>query len=172
MRTSARIALGLTATAMLAASMALPASAADTTTTVAIQPGVLTLEAPGSFDLGNVVPGQTTQASLSGVSVSDGRAGVLGWAATASISNFTGTDNAAHVIDVSNVTYTPATAAVTGTSSVVKSGAVVAPSSDTVQTASGVNGNNTAQWGATISVAAPSDALADSYTATIVHSVS
>jgi hypothetical protein len=172
MRTSARIALGLGATAILAASMALPASAADTTTTVAIQPGVLSLAAPASFDLGNVVPGQTTQATISGVSVSDGRAGVLGWAATVAIGNFTGTNNAAHVIPAANVTYTPAAATVTGTSSVVKSGAVTAPASATVQTASGVNGNNTAQWSATVAVAAPSDALADSYTATIVHSVS
>jgi hypothetical protein len=44
--------------------------------------------------------------------------------------------------------------------------------STTVQTASAVSGNNTAQWGASVSVAAPAAALADSYTATIVHSVS
>lgn len=169
MRTPSRILLGLTATAALAGSMAMPAMAADTTATVAVEAGTISLTAPAAVDLGAITPGETTSAVLSGMTVTDDRAGELGWVASVSIGDFangTGSDS----IAASAASYVAGQAVTTGTS-VVTASSVIAGVPGAVQTATGVAGNNSATWDATVEVAAPADTLAGTYTSTIVHSV-
>ncbi|OIH82774.1 hypothetical protein BLJ79_17615 [Arthrobacter sp. UCD-GKA] len=74
--------------------------------------------------------------------------------------------------------YTPELAALTGTSTVAEAAAGVSVLGATdvgtavaVQTATGVTGNNTAIWGAVLAIEVPAQALADTYTATLTHSV-
>lgn len=171
MRTPARIVTGLTAGVSLAVSAALPASASDTTIRVTVEPGVLSVTAPGTFELADVVPGRITQGVMSGIFVNDARAGVLGWTAAVSISDFTGQTDPLRRIGKSNVTYTASPAVKTGTSTVVTAPAATAPTAHPVQTATAVSGNNTARWDALIAINAPSNTLAGLYTATVVHSV-
>lgn len=168
MKASSRITAGLAAAAVLAGAMALPATAADTTATVAVTKGTLSLSAPETFDLGEIVPGQTASGVLTGITVTDDRAGELGWVASVSVSDFTGTQEG-NVLSAEGVTYAPGQAVATGTSTVTPTS--VTAGNGTVQTAESVRGNNTAVWDATLSVTAPSDSLNDTYTAKIVHSV-
>lgn len=173
MRSITRTSIISAAALALIGGMALPASAADTDATVQIQGGGFTLVAPVSFNLGEVAPGQAAQADLTGISVTDERAGELGWISTVSVSDFAGTTDPTEIIPAANVTYMSGTATPTGTATVTSAGTVTGfPAPLAVQTASAVHGNNTATWDATIEVAAPADAVVDIYTATIVHSVS
>ncbi|MCC3299341.1 hypothetical protein [Arthrobacter caoxuetaonis] len=168
MRTPSRITLGLAAAAVLAAGMAVPAQAADTTATVAVTPGTLSLTAPAAFDLGAIVPGSTTSGVLSGITVTDERAGELGWVASVSVSDFAGSATS-NTIAASNVGYAANAATVAGTAVVAP--ATVSGEGGAVQTATGVKGVNSATWDADVSITVPADAIADNYTATIVHSV-
>lgn len=177
MRNSTRVIFGLAGTAALLGSFALPASAAESTTTTTVSGGVVSIAAPASFTLPAVKPGATTSNSLVGVKVTDERAGTSGWTSSVVISDFQGviptggTAADANTIAATNVTYTPGTATVTGTATVAAAAAAANISAaTTVQTATAVNGNNTATWDATVAVTAPSDALADDYTATMTHS--
>lgn len=173
MRSITRTSLISTAALALIGGLALPASAADTDATVQIQGGTIGLAAPASFNLGAVAPGQTAQADLGGITVTDNRAGETGWVSSVSVSDFTGTTNPAENIPAANISYMTGDAATTGTATVTSAGTVTGfPTLQTAQTAGSVHGNNTATWNATIEVAAPADAVADTYTATIVHSVS
>lgn len=173
MRSIIRTSLVSAAALALIGGMALPASAADTDATVQIQGGSIALAAPASFNLGAVAPGQSAQANLTGIGVTDDRAGETGWVSSVSVSDFTGTTNPAEIIPAANVSYVTGDAVTTGTATVTSAGTVTGfPTLQTVQTATSVHGNNTATWDATIEIAAPADAVADTYTATIVHSVS
>lgn len=170
MRTSAHIVLGLAVFGIMAGA-ALPASAADTTISVTVEAGELGISAPDTFDLIDVVPGRVTRGSMSGISVVDGRAGVIGWIAVVSVSDFTNAADPLRTISKAQVTYTAGPAAKTGTSIITAAAAVTEPTVSVVQTATAVTGNNTAEWVASISVDAPSDALSGDYTATVIHSV-
>lgn len=177
MRNSARLTLSLTAAAALLGALALPASAAtaDTPVTASIPTGTLSITAPtASVGLGSVPPGTTSSPTdLGTVTVTDDRAGTAGWVATASITAFTGTGTTPPTLPATAARYTAAAATVTGTATVTEAGTVNDISSAvTVQTADAVTGNNTATWNPTLQIVAPSDALADTYTATITHSVS
>lgn len=172
MRSITRTSVISAAALALIGGMALPASAADTDATVQIEGGSFNLVAPGSFDLGKVVPGQTVQGDLTGMSVTDERAGEAGWVSSVSVSNFTGTTNPAEIIPATNVNYVTGDATTSGLVTVTSAGTVTGfPALQTAQTASAVHGNNTATWNATIEVTAPASAVADTYTATIVHSL-
>ncbi|ABK03160.1 conserved hypothetical protein [Arthrobacter sp. FB24] len=170
MRSITRVSLVIAASAALVGSLALPASAADTVATVTVPAGQLTISAPASADLGTVAPGSPISAALGTVTVSDLRAGVQGWDAQVNMSDFVGT-NTATVIAAASATYTPGTAAESGTSTVTPSAQTGLATAKTVQAATGVSGNNTAAWDADLSFTAPADALADTYTATLTHSV-
>lgn len=177
MRNSARLTLAFTATAALLGALALPASAAtsDTPLTATVPTGTLTITAPtASVGLGSVTPGTTSAPTdLGAVTVTDDRAGTAGWVATASITAFTGTGTTPPSLPATAARYTAPVASVTGTATVAEAGTVTDISAPaTVQTASAVTGNNTATWSPTLQIVAPSDALADTYTATITHSVS
>lgn len=173
MRTISRISLVAAASAALVGSIALPASAAetaDTTATVEVPIGSLSISAPVGADLTTITPGGSASATLTGIQVSDTRAGEAGWAAAVTLSDFVG-ETPTNVIPATAATYMPAAAVETGTSTVSASAASNLATAKTVQTATGVVGNNTAIWSASLGVTAPSDALADNYTATLTHSV-
>lgn len=170
MRSITRVSLVIAASAALVGSLALPASAADTTATVEVSAGALTISAPGTADLGAVAPGSLITAPLGNVAVSDLRAGEENWNAQVSMTDFVGTLTAT-IIPAASATYTPGTAVETGTSTVAPTAQTGLATAKTVQTATVVHGNNTAAWDADLSFTAPANALADTYTATLTHSV-
>jgi hypothetical protein len=165
----------VTVTASVVAGLALvgtfPAYAVDDTTsaTVEVQGGVLSLSAPENVALSAVVPGATATGALVGVTVTDTRAGLAGWVSSVSITDFASvTTNTS--IPSANVSYVPEVAQTVGTVTVTQS--TVAAGAGTVQTATAVNGNNTAVWDAALSVLVPTDALtATDYDAVLTHSV-
>ncbi|GAA0966338.1 WxL domain-containing protein [Frigoribacterium faeni] len=146
------------------------ASAADSTMTVAVAAGSLSISAPTAGDLGSVAPGSTGTATLAGVEVTDARAGTVGWPATVAISDFTSA-TLSETIPATNLSYAPGVAATTGTATVTAAPATGGTAS-AVQTATDVSGNNTATWDGTLDLTVPADALAaPDYTATVTHSV-
>ncbi|MFF1382187.1 hypothetical protein ACFVWT_01340 [Arthrobacter sp. NPDC058288] len=170
MRSFSRASLVVAASAALIGSIALPASAADTTATVEVPVGSLSISAPVGADLTTITPGGSASATLSGVQVTDTRAGEAGWAAQVVLSNFVGA-TPSNVIPATLATYAPAAAVPTGTVTVEGTTQTDLSTAKTVQAATAVTGNNSAIWNADLSVAAPADALADVYTATLTHSV-
>ncbi|WP_159620647.1 hypothetical protein [Arthrobacter zhaoguopingii] len=169
MRTISRISLSVTASAVLVGSLALPASAADTTATVQVTAGGLGISAPAGAGLSSLAPGGTASATVAGVTVTDERAGTIGWNAAVIMTNFTGTTNT-NVIPATAASYAPGAAVSTGTATVAATSQTDLSTAKAVQTATGVVGNNTATWDATLSVTAPANALADTYTAVLTHS--
>lgn len=179
MRNSARIAVAFVGASALMGAFVAPASAADSTTTTTVDGGTITITVPASVAMPNVKPGATTTATVAGVKVDDQRAGQAGWKADAQITNFVantvtigGTTTKASIA-ATNATYTAGAAAVTGTATLAATAGAQAlggAAAVTTQTATAVSGNNTATWDATLSLTAPSDALADTYTATLTQS--
>jgi uncharacterized repeat protein (TIGR01451 family) len=137
--------------------------------------GVLSITAPASASLGSAAPGGGADASLGTVQVTDGRAGVTGWTATASATDFTtGVGDPAETIPVDDVRYlvsgftsTTGSATFTPTPLTDLSGAA-----QTVVTATNVDGDNSAAWNPTIQVLVPPAAVGGLYSGTITHSVS
>jgi hypothetical protein len=170
MRSITRVSLVIAASAALVGSLALPASAADTVATVTVPAGLLTISAPASANLGTVAPGSPVAAALGTVTVSDLRAGVQDWDAQVNMSDFVGA-NTSTVIPAASATYTPTAAVESGTSTVTPSAQMGLDAAKTEQSATAVTGNNTAEWNADQSFTAPANALADTYTATLTHSV-
>jgi len=169
MRSITRVSLVIAASAALVGSLALPASAADTDATVEVTAGALTISAPGSADLGTVAPGSPITAALGTVTVSDLRADTALWSAQVSMTDFVGTVTET-TIPAASATYTPGTAVETGTSTVAPTAQTGLATAKTVQAATVVSGNNTAEWDPDLSFTAPANALADTYTATLTHS--
>jgi hypothetical protein len=171
MRTITRTALVLACSAALAGSMALPASAADTTTTVTVQAtGGIGITAPPSASAPTIAPGVNAVASLTGITVTDSRSGTTGWVASVSLGAFSG--STAFVIPTAGITNVPS-AAVTGGAgtSTVAASTATGPLEQPSQTATGVSGDNTASWNATLTVPVPANALVGTYTATLTNSV-
>lgn len=155
----------------IAAQPATAATTQDTTVTAAVAAGDLSISAPTALDLGAITPGSAGTATLSGIQVTDARAGTAGWVASATATDVTSAALGT-TISASNIAVTTANAAVTGTATVAASNTVGGAANAAVQTASGVSGNNTATWDETISLTVPGDALAaGDYTTTITHSV-
>ncbi|MCU1532555.1 MAG: hypothetical protein JWO49_2126 [Arthrobacter sp.] len=176
MRKITRTSIVLLGSAALVSGIALPASADDTETTVQVQGGGLAISSiPAALDFGVFAPGTATiPGTIPGLTVTDTRAGVTGWAVSVKLSDFTSSDSAnpAKVIPASAATYTPTGTAASGVATVTPAGATtLATAGQPIQTATGVSGNNGATWAADLSVAIPSDALAGHYTATLTHSV-
>jgi len=164
-----------------ALTFAAPAFAATSPTgstpvTVEILGGVLSITVPAAADLGSTNPSsnaQTVTGSLGPVAVSDLRAGVLGWVATAGSTDFTGpAGGGGPTIPAATMTYTPGTTAVVGHATVTPISLTAMTTPSTVQTATAVIGVNTATWNPSIGVVIPAGAVAGTYTATITHSVS
>ncbi|MDO9396365.1 MAG: WxL domain-containing protein [Herbiconiux sp.] len=172
MRTTARAGLGLALTGLLVGIGSQAALAVDDTTpvTAEVEGGTLSIAAPATLALAGAEPGSTASGNLGTVTVTDDRADVLGWVTSVSISDFTPDTVTGASIPVSGFTYTPSVATTTGTVAVLESVATGAGPS-VVQTASDVTGQNSASWTAAVSLVIPSDALADTYSTTLTHSV-
>jgi hypothetical protein len=155
--------------------LAVPAFAATgpTPVTVQITGGALDISVPAAANLGTTAASasaQTVTGPLGPVVVSDLRAGILGWVATAGSTSFTGP--AGPTISAATMTYTPGTAVVVGIATVTPISLTAMTTPGTVQTATAVTGVNTATWTPSIGVVIPAGALVGTYSATITHSVS
>jgi hypothetical protein len=136
--------------------------------------GVLSITAPASADLGTATPGGTASGQLGVVQVTDDRAGVAGWTATVSATDFiTGAGRPAETIPVADVQYLIAGLATTGSATFTPtSGTVLSGTAQAVVTATNVDGDNSASWNPQIQVSVPPGAVWGTYAATITHSVS
>ncbi len=173
MHSFSRVSLAVAASALLVGSVAFPASAADsstTTTTAVIEAGSIGVSAPAAAALSALTPGGNATADLAGVTVTDNRAGIAGWSVSVVLTDFVGT-NTADIIPASNASYTPNSATVTGDAVVTAAAATNLSVPTAIQSVTAVNGNNTAIWNAAVNVTAPTDALADNFTATLTHSL-
>jgi hypothetical protein len=166
-----RTAIILLCAGALAGGHSLPASAAETLTTVVVSSGSLGFSsAPASVSLGVVEPGASAATTLRGVTVTDNRASTAGWSASVVLTGCTGDATGAALSSV-GATYSPTAATTTGTVTVTASMATDPTTPGIVQTATSVSGNNTATWDAGLSVPVPNDAVVDTYTATMTYSV-
>ncbi|GAA1789642.1 hypothetical protein GCM10009712_41280 [Pseudarthrobacter sulfonivorans] len=172
MRSISRVSIALAASAVLVGSLALPASADDTVLTVVVPVGQIGISGPlgGTAALTALTPGGDATATIEDVTVIDNRAGVAGWVASVSLEDFVGL-TPSNIISAADAAYDTGVAVETGTSTVTSADVSDLSIGGPVQTAAGVVGNNTAIWDATLTVTAPDDALADTYTATLTHSV-
>jgi hypothetical protein len=150
--------------------MAVPASAADTTTTVTITGGGLTLTAPPSATLTAGTPGQNSTVTVGDTTVTDARAGTLNWTATVSLPVLTA---AGQTIPTTAATYLASTAGLTGAPTLDAPTTQLDLSTAKVsQAASAVSGNNTATWTGALMVPIPAQVLAGTYSGTLTQSVS
>lgn len=175
MRKVTLAAIALASSAALVGVTAVPALAADTPTTVTVDAGQLSITVPAAADLSTVLPGEDSTATLGATKVTDARAGTAGWEATVSLPALIGNTLATETIPTTGATYLAEVATPTGTVSVAAPTAKTDLTTATAkisQTATGVNGNNSASWGATLTVPIPTDVLADSYSGTMTQSVS
>jgi hypothetical protein len=177
MRKSSFAALALVGSAALVGGVVTPAIAADTTSTVAVSGGTLTIGAPGTSVLTNITSSSSEQeatATLTDVSVIDDRASTAGWTASVALSAFTTPEGTpGSVIPPETAVYTPAAAVVTVSPTTVVTPTTATDLSTTkaVQSTVGGTSSNTATWDATLTVKVPALALANDYTATLTHSI-
>jgi uncharacterized repeat protein (TIGR01451 family) len=143
--------------------------------TVTVVAGVLSISAPATADLGAAAPGGTASAGLGIVRVTDNRAGLAGWTATVSSTDFiTGGGTAAETIPVHDVLYLiNGFASTTGSATFTRTPMTgLSTAAQAVVTATNVHGDNSVTWNPVIRVSVPSGAVAGTYSATITHSVS
>jgi uncharacterized repeat protein (TIGR01451 family) len=143
--------------------------------TVAVVTGFLSITAPGSADLGTAAPGGTASARLGTVQVTDDRAGLAGWTATVSSTDFTtGGGTAAETIPAHDILYSiSGFASTAGSATLTRApGTNLSTALQAVAQATNVHGDNSAAWSPLIQVAVPSGTVAGTYSATITHSVS
>jgi hypothetical protein len=159
---------------------ALPARAADTTTTFSLAAGALSISAPASRDLGTgSTGGGTVSAQLGTVTVTDNRGALVGtWTASVSSTDFTtGGATANETIAKGQVTYWSGTTTASSGVAVFAPGQAIAANaqalsiSRTAFSAAAIVGNNSASWNPTVTVNVPAAAVAGNYTGTITHSV-
>jgi hypothetical protein len=159
---------------------ALPARAADTTTTFTLAAGALSISAPASSDLGSGSTGAgTLSAQLGTVTVTDSRGALLGtWTASVSSTDFTtGGATANETVAKGQVTYWSGAATASSGTAVFLPGQAAAVNAQalsvgrTAFSASAIIGNNSASWNPTVTVNVPAAAVAGTYTGTITHSV-
>jgi hypothetical protein len=160
--------------------LALPARAADTTTTFTLAAGSLSISAPVSKDLGTGSTGAgTLSAQLGAVTVTDTRGALLGtWTASVSSTDFTtGGATANETVAKGQVTYWSGTATASSGTAVFTPGqatsgnAQALSASRTAYSAAAIVGNNSATWNPTLTVNVPAAAVAGTYSGTITHSV-
>lgn len=173
MRSITRTVFVLACSAALAGGMAVPASAADTATTVIVETGLLSLAAPAGATLSTVTPGANSTVTLGTTTVTDARAGVAGWSATVTLPALTGVARPTESIPTTAATYLAATVTPTGTSTLAAPATRTDLSTSKVsQAASAVSGNNTAAWNGALMVPIPAQVLADTYSGVLTQSVS
>ena len=164
------------------AGAALPALAADTTTTFTLTGGALTVSAPASANLGSFAnDAASISAQLGAVTVSDLR-GALGgsWSAGVTSTDFTtGAASADETILNDDIDYWSGTATassgtavrVPGQASSAVAASLAGPAAVTAYSASATVGNNVTTWNPTVVVTQGSDAVVGAYSGTVTHSV-
>ena len=149
---------------------------ANTSVTFTVTVGALAISAPTAANLGSGAPGTTIGPTGIGiVTVTDNRAALNAtWTATASSTDWTtGGGTGPETIPAADGTYTTGTVTSTGNVTAAAQPAfTLSGAPQSVVSATGINGNNTASWNPTISVAVPATAVGGIYTATLTHSVS
>ncbi|MFE9656513.1 hypothetical protein [Micromonospora sp. NPDC006431] len=165
----------------LAAEPALAAPSDSTTATFTINTGTLSIDTPGSANLGSGVPGATVTGALGQVTVTDQRAAAnASWTATVTSTDFTtASGGTGQVIPASQVDYWSGPAISTVGNGTFTPGqptsAAAQPLSNTTPltafTHSGGTGNNSAIWNPNLIVNVPVSAEGGLYTGTVTHSV-
>jgi hypothetical protein len=159
----------------LAVGFASPALAVDTPATFTIIGGALGITAPtapvGLGERANTVLAGTISGPLGEMQVNDARSAVAGsgWVASAISSAFTPPSGPA--IAASAISYNAGTVVKVGTATYVANNPASLTGVSPVVTATGITGDNSATWTPTITIAIPGGALANTYSATITHSV-
>ena len=187
------VGLGLSAAAIFATGLTMPAASAavtsaaavnapapggpgdpDTTLTFTVTSGELSMTAPASADLGSGAPGTTITSEIGAVTVADDRAALSAtWTAFASATDFTtGAATPAETIPVTDATYSPGTITTTGTITATPTDITLDGEPQTVVAGTAGVGNNTASWNPTVAVAVPAAAVGGTYTGTLTQSVS
>jgi hypothetical protein len=171
---AAAAALGVTPAVASAATAAPAASDPSTLVTFSVSSGALTMTAPVSADLGSGVPGGTITGQMGTVTVTDTRALLAAsWTAVASATDWTtGGGTSSETIPAGDVAYDPGSIATTG--NINATGTLINLSSAPAAIVTGTAGigNNTASWDPTLTVSVPAQAVAGTYTGTIIESVS
>jgi hypothetical protein len=170
-------ALALAGSAALVGVAAVPALAATadvTSATVTVDAGVLSITVPETAALSTVLPGQNSIATLGVTKVADTRAGTANWTATVTLTAMTGNVGGSTVtIPSTGAEYLAGTATTTGTSTLATPTTVTNLSTaKTSEATTGVNGNNSASWTATLTVPIPAQVLAGTYSGVMTQSVS
>ncbi|MCC9176877.1 WxL domain-containing protein [Arthrobacter sp. zg-Y750] len=181
MRKATRILLTLGVSAALLSTSAIPASAAEdgSSATIEVQGGILGINVVQALESTELKPGTPATFAVPGVAVADDRAVLGSWSVSVSLSDFKTEVAGAKPIPAAGATYSAAEESLTHTGtieSLVSAPVTLAGDSESTRAedavlASGVRGNNTAEWNATLSVPVPDDALAGTYKATLTHSV-
>jgi hypothetical protein len=177
---SARL-LAAGAVAAVVLGLGVAARAADTSTSFTLTSGSLSINPPGSSNLGSVPAGTTTIfAQLGTVTVNDNRGASNGsWTASVSSTDFTTGSGTPpnQVVTKANVAYAsgPATNQ-TGTATTTPGQSNPASPVDlsvtrTAFSASAITGNESTSWNPTVYVSPSSSNVAGVYTGTITHSV-
>lgn len=164
-------AVGLSSLALLATAT-LPASAADsgdTVVTFQLKAGTLDIAVNGKAPLDSDVAGSTSiRGQLGDSTVTDARGDTVGWTVQASTTDFTGstgTTSEGVVYDVGEVKQS-------GDAKLkVQTDVALFPKPQIVLSSVEEQGNNTASWNPTLTVALPSNSLTGDYAGTITTSV-
>jgi hypothetical protein len=164
------------AAGMLMLGLAGPASAAETSATVTVTGGALSITVPVSAgNLGtreNTVIGGTISGPLGEVQVSDARAAAAGagWVATVISTAFT--PPSGPTIGAAEVGYTAGAITKVGTATFTANNPTNLTGVVAAVTATGITGDNSATWDPTINVFVAGGMAAGVYTGTITQSVS
>ena len=177
MRNHVSRALAASITATLAAGLgAMPAEAADTTTTFELTGGALSISAPASADLGKVAVGTLTiQGNLGPITVTDNRGALVAtWTANVDSTDFTtGSGSAAETVAKTNLLYTPGLPTAQNPVGAFTPGVATGLGTQAIPAfTAATSGNNSATWNPTVLITLPAQAVAGKYTGTITHSVS
>ena len=177
MRKITLAAIALAGSAALVGVTAVPAFAVttdDTTATVTVEAGVLSITVPATAALSTVLPGANSTADLGATKVTDARAGTANWTATVILPALTSDVLVGETIPTTGATYLAGTATLTGEPTVTTPTTVtdLSTAAVTSQATTAVSGNNSASWAATLTVPIPDQVLADTYTGVMTQSVS
>lgn len=151
----------------------------DTTVTLTVEAGALTIGVPATKDLGTAGAGGQATGQLGTVQVVDERGLLVGaWTATVSSTSFTtGGGTGPETIPTGNISYWSGPATATTGLGVPVPGQLTALNAVTLdQTRTAFSkalgaGNNSTSWNPTLIVSVPASAVAGSYTGTVTHSV-
>ncbi len=147
------------------------AAPGDTLVTLEVTAGALYISVPEATALNPAMAGENSITDLGVVTVTDARAGLVGWVASAVTSDLTTlVATVTYTIPADSITYMPNVADPTGTAMVTAASAGTIGTARAVQTAD-VTGSNSATWTPSVVVAIPADAKPGTYTAAITHSV-